>query len=67
MYNQTSIIKTKQPLWILHDLDKKGVRSFHQKSVVVVPHIREQMSGPDLHVFTLKFVAPKKLGFPKFF
>ena len=26
--------------------------------------IREQMSGPDLHVFTLKFLALKKLVFP---
>jgi hypothetical protein len=26
--------------------------------------IREQMSGPDLHVFTLKFLALKKPGFP---
>ena len=25
--------------------------------------IREQMSGPDLHVFTLKFLALKKTGF----
>jgi hypothetical protein len=25
--------------------------------------IREQMSGPDLHVFTLKFLAIKKTGF----
>ena len=27
------------------------------------PQIREQMSGPDLHVFTLKFLALKKLFF----
>jgi hypothetical protein len=26
--------------------------------------IREQMSGPDLHVFTLKFLVLKKLVFP---
>ena len=26
--------------------------------------IREQMSGPDLHVFTLKFLALKKMFFP---
>jgi hypothetical protein len=26
--------------------------------------IREQMSGPDLHVFTLKFLALKKPVFP---
>ena len=26
--------------------------------------IREQMSGPDLHVFTLKFLALEKLVFP---
>ena len=26
--------------------------------------IRKQMSGPDLHVFTLKFLALKKLVFP---
>ena len=25
--------------------------------------IREQMSGPDLHVFTLQFFSPKKTGF----
>ena len=28
------------------------------------PQIREQMSGPDLHVFTLKSLALKKLFFP---
>ena len=28
------------------------------------PQIREQMSGPDLHVFAIKFLALKKLGFP---
>ena len=28
------------------------------------PQIRGQMSGPDLHVFTLKFLALKKLVFP---
>ena len=27
------------------------------------PQIREQMSGPNLHVFTLKFLALRKLGF----
>ena len=26
--------------------------------------MREQMSGPDLHVFTLKFLATEKLFFP---
>ena len=26
--------------------------------------IREQMPGPDLHVFTLKFLALKKTSFP---
>jgi len=31
---------------------------------VVFVHRREQMSGPDLHVFTLKFVALKNLVFP---
>ena len=28
--------------------------------------ISEEMSGPDLHVFTLKFLALKKLGFSLF-
>jgi hypothetical protein len=28
-----------------------------------VPQIREQMSGPDLHVFILKFLALKKTVF----
>ena len=28
------------------------------------PQIREQMSGPDLHVFTLKFLALKNWFFP---
>ena len=31
------------------------------------PQIREQMSGLDLHVFTLKFLALKKLVFFHFF
>ena len=30
------------------------------------PQIREQMSGPDLHVFTLKFLALKKVFFSCF-
>ena len=29
----------------------------------IQPQIREQMSGPDLHVFTLKFLALKKTVF----
>ena len=29
----------------------------------IVPQIREQMSGPDLYVFTLKFLVLKKTGF----
>ena len=33
-------------------------------SPVKEPQIREQMSGPGLHVFTLKFLALKKIGFP---
>ena len=39
--------------------------------IAVFPHIvsalesqiREQMLGPDLHVFTLKMFSPKKTGF----
>ena len=39
---------------------------FHSSNATVqkllpVIQIREQMSGPDLHVFTLKFLALKKL------
>ena len=30
------------------------------------PQIREQMSGPDIHVFTLKFLALKKQFFSLF-
>jgi hypothetical protein len=33
-------------------------------SVCLEPQIRGQMSGPDLHVFTLKILALKKLVFP---
>ena len=33
-------------------------------TVGICPQIREQISGPDLHVFTLKFLALKKLVFP---
>ena len=32
-------------------------------AVKFLTQIREQMSGPDLHVFTLKFLALKKPGF----
>ena len=32
-------------------------------SRILNPQIRDQMSGPDLHVFTLKFLALKKPGF----
>jgi hypothetical protein len=34
-----------------------------QYMLLLAPQIREQMPGPDLHVFTLKFLALKKLGF----
>ena len=39
--------------------------NFHgaQQLGQVEAQIREQMSGPDLHVFTLKFLALKKTGF----
>ena len=36
-----------------------------QNNGAFYPQIREQMSGPDLHVFTLKFLALKKLVFPQ--
>ena len=35
----------------------------HVFSATFLTQIREQMSGPDLHVFTLKFSALKKTGF----
>ena len=35
----------------------------HVFSATFLTQIREQMSGPDLHVFTLKFLALKKPGF----
>ena len=35
----------------------------HLLHPIIRPQIREQMSGPDLHVFTLKFLALKKPGF----
>ena len=37
---------------------------FQKAFSVQCAQIREQMSGPDLHVFTLKFLAQKKLVFP---
>ena len=54
----------------------KKLTFFHRKKYIFLkyailvtvytlgPQIREQMSGPDLHVFTLKFLALKKLVFP---
>ena len=41
----------------------------HNKIITVIrseSQIREQMSGPDLHVFTLKFLALKKVFFSCF-
>ena len=32
----------------------------------LIPQIREQMSGPDLHVFSLKFLAQKRNSFSLF-
>ena len=40
-----------------------GVKDAFRK-YSIYPQIREQMSGPDLHVFTLKFLALKKWFFP---
>jgi hypothetical protein len=47
---------------IVHMFFKESVGIyFLQKDLaVVVSQIREQMSGPDLHVFTLKFLALRK-------
>ena len=50
---------------------KERKRSRREKSVTatmaaagrLVAQIREQTSGPDLHVFKLKFLALKKTGF----
>ena len=49
---------------------QKAFLSWHPSKAVAVaavaaaePQIREQMSGPDPHVFTLKFLALKKTGF----
>jgi hypothetical protein len=42
----------------------EGVSSTMTKVEIAKAQIREQMSGPDLHVFTLKFLALKKLFFP---
>ena len=43
----------------------RGFREFIlQKNPALHAQIREQMSGPDLHVFTLKVLALKKLVFP---
>ena len=46
---------------------KKGLAQLNNNSEIreayMEAQIREQMSGPDLHVFTLKFLALKKLVF----
>ena len=48
---------------------KLAYRSFNNYVKIILPffdylpQIREQMSGPDLHVLTLRLLALKKLGF----
>ena len=42
---------------------KIGFEILQNLTTLLVSQIREQMSGPDLHVLTLKFLALKKTGF----
>ena len=57
-------LQTKVPISVLNIL------FFIQSSILTVnvsttePQLREQMSGPNLHVFTVKFLALKKSDFP---
>jgi hypothetical protein len=57
-------LQTKVPISVLNIL------FFIQSSILTVnvsttePQLREQMSGPNLHVFTVKFLALKKVIFP---
>ena len=39
------------------------INSTHSSAAQCTGQIRKQMSGPDLHVFTLKFLQPKKVLF----
>ena len=51
---------------IVHHLElerEKGREEEKKEKQAVAAQIREQISGPDLHVFTLKFLALKKCFF----
>ena len=47
-----------------HRVILRHFKLFIQGHPWVTSQIREQMSGPDLHIFTLKFLALEKTGFP---
>ena len=56
------------PLLSFVDLIKTVFKRLQKISYqMFLTQIREQMSGPDLHVFTLKFLALKKWSFQFFF
>ena len=52
---------------VLIPVNKKNLEksaSLWNNTIVWLPQIREQMSGPDHHVFTLKFLALKLVFLP---
>ena len=57
--HESVIVETRSPPSIIAE----EVPTLKMVNSNLLPHIREQMSGPDLHVFTLKFLALKKPGF----
>ena len=47
-----------------HHIRDRSQTTLPRFGFLTYPQIREPISGPDLHVFTLKFLALKKLVFP---
>ena len=61
MVTRTTFLSGKQRL---HTITVCPYQNLTSQPLFLNPQIREQMSGPDLHVFTNTFLALKKLVFP---
>ena len=53
------------PVYFAHFDNDVIIISLWAKIIMVATQIREQMSGPDLYVLTVEFLALKKTGFSK--
>ena len=67
IYRDATIGKTRPRLYLEFPADPQDSETNGSFQGRFSAHIREQMFGPDLHVFTIKFLVQKTPGFFHFF